>query len=327
MTLMIDEIKEEPAAIERTYRRNSSMLHELPDTLRKSRFVFVTGSGTSFHAAHYLNLLLLANGIPSVSLHSPDYSDFIVSKLANGAINIVFSQSGESVDALQNLKLSKRKHMRVIGITNEENSTLARESDIPIITDAGKENSVAATKSHTVQLAVSMALFNELNFADSNSEINRVCDGIRRVISDMAVIERSATTLTNKVVFLGSGINYAAAMEGDLKFKETSGINTEAYSTREYLHGPIHRIDKDTSVVLLSGDTDTDQSVLRRLKVTTGNVLKIGDEESQIKVPQGNAVVLPIYYVTVLQIMANAKALQLGFDPDHPKNLTKVIKE
>ena len=327
MSIMLDEIMEEPEAIENTYRINSEKLHELQEILEKSEFIFVTGSGTSYHAAHYLSMLLLASGMRSAPFHSPDYGDFMVSKIARGSVNIVFSQSGESLDALQNMKLSKGRGIKVIGVTNEENSTLARESDFPIITGAGRERSVAATKSHTVQLAISMAIYNQINSIDNTNEITMVAGAIRKIVSRTREIEQFAARLTERIVFLGSELAYPSAMEGDLKFKETSGIISEAYSTREYLHGPIHRINKSTSIVLLGGNHEVDQSVFNRLKEGTDHILRIGGKDSHIAVPEANHVILPIFYVTVLQILANAMALKLGYDPDHPENLTKVVRE
>ncbi len=324
---MLDEIKQEPEAIKRTYSKEAGSVQLASEIISKSSMVYVSGSGTSFHASTFLSMLLIKAGYPSCAIQSPNYDENLLDRVPKNSVNIIFSQSGESTDALANLTLSRRKKISVIGITNEENSTLARNSDICIVTRAGTERSVAATKSHSVQLASSILIYHEITGKDPAKLLSSATNGISRLIANGDKINRISNHLSNHVVFLGSGMDYPVAMEGDLKFKETSGIYTESYVTREYLHGPIHRLDRETSVVILQGDKEKDSSVINRIGGIAGNPLLIGSSRGDIEVQEMDILERPLVYLTAVQMLANFKAVTLGQDPDHPSNLTKVIKE
>lgn len=327
MTIMLDEIKQEPNAIKQTYLKEVKPIQLASDIISNSSMVYISGSGTSFHASAFLSMLLNKAGFPSCAIQASNYDEFLLDRIREKSVNIIFSQSGESTDALFNLTLSKKKKISVIGITNEENSTLAKNSDICIVTRAGNERSVAATKSHSVQLASAILIYHKITGNEPEKVLNNVINGISELIVNQNEINRLSRRLSNHVVFLGSGLDYTVAMEGDLKFKETSGIYTESYVTREYLHGPIHRLGKETSVVILYGDKVKDAPVISRIKEIAGNPLIIGSSDGDIKFEEMNMLEKPLVYLTAVQMMANFKAVAMGQDPDHPANLTKVVKE
>ncbi len=327
MTIMLDEIKQEPEAIKQTYWKEARSVQFASEMISKSSMVYVSGSGTSFHASTFLSMLLIKAGHPSCAIQASNYDEFLIDRIPEKSVNIIFSQSGESTDALANLTLSRRKKISVIGITNEVNSTLAKNSDICIVTRAGTERSVAATKSHSVQLVSAILIYHEITGKDPEKLINSAINGISRLIANGDEINRISNDLSNHVVFLGSGLDYTVAMEGDLKFKETSGIYTESYVTREYLHGPIHRLDRETSVVILQGDKEKDASVINRIEKIAGNPLLIGSSHGDIEVQEMDMLERPLVYLTAVQMLANFKTVALGQDPDHPSNLTKVVKE
>lgn len=327
MTIMLSEIHEEPKSLSQTIERTRETVEKIASQLRNSSMVYVTGSGTSYHASVFLSILLLKSGIPSCPLQASDYTDFVISERIKNPVNIIFSQSGESIDALSNLKISKTKKIRTIGITNDPESTLAKQSDTSIITMAGRELSIAATKSHTVQLGVSIMIYNALNSYNLQKEISNAPHLLENVISLNSLIEEKAKKLKDHIVFLGSGIYLPLAMEGGLKFKETSGTYTEAYSTREYLHGPIHMLNDQTSVVLLRSKEIDDDNVIHKINEIGVQVMTIGSYGSDLNVPQSESIILSLEYLAVLQMLANFKAQFKGEDPDHPKYLSKVVKE
>ncbi len=327
MTIMLDEIKQEPEAIKETYLKEAKSVELASETISRSSMVYVTGSGTSFHASAFLSMLLNKAGYPSCAIPASNYDECFLDRVREKSVNIIFSQSGESTDALSNLSLSKNKKISVIGITNEENSTLARNSDISIVTRAGTERSIAATKSHSVQLASAILIYDRITGKDSEKILNNAINGISSIIANQNEIKRLSNSLSNYMVFLGSGLDYTVAMEGDLKFKETSGIYSESYVTREYLHGPIHRLNRETSVVILQGDREKDAPVIERIREIAGNPLIIGSTQGDIKFQEMNVLEKPLVYLTAVQMLANFKAVNMGQDPDHPANLTKVVKE
>lgn len=327
MSMMLDEIHEEPDIIIPTYEHNIDSISRSCGMIRESKVVYITGSGTSFHAAEFLGMLLLKSGIPAVAVQASDYSELIPGGFNGSAVNVIFSQSGESIDALSDLTLSRKHGIRVIGVTNEPGSRLAGESDIAIVTKAGTERSVAATKSHTAQLVAALLLYCRLNGIDPEGKLKGIRDGILEIFNKEENIQRISRDMSDSVVILGSGMDFPVAMEGDLKFKETSGINVESHSTREYLHGPIHRLDEKYSVILMRGDEGKDITVLRRISGITDNIITIGSGDSCIMIPEIGRTERPLLYLTVMQLLANFKAVSLGMDPDHPENLTKVVRE
>lgn len=324
---MLEEIREEPKALMRTYNFNKNLITEASDLISNASVIYITGSGTSFHASNFLSMLLMKAGVPAIPIQASNYTEFLVDKIPRNPINIIFSQSGESMDALSDLWLSKKKNIKVIGITNEDDSTLARESDLSIITQAGPEKSIAATKSHSVQMLTSLIIYSKMLGTDSERYLKDISDGIMGVFKTEKLIKDLAKQLNDHVVFLGSELDFPVAMEGDLKFKETSGINTESYPTREYLHGPIHRLDKDTSVVMLRGNGDRDTPVINKVAAIAGQLITIGSQNSSIEIPPFERVSRPVVFLSALQLMANYKSLAAGHDPDHPNNLTKVVRE
>jgi glucosamine--fructose-6-phosphate aminotransferase (isomerizing) len=327
MTIMLDEIREEPRSISQTISQNKDKVQKIARILRGSSMVYVTGSGTSYNASVFLSILLLKSGVPAYPLQASDFNDFTVSDTFSNPVNIIFSQSGENIDALSSMKFSKSKNIRTIGITNNPESTLARNLDLSIVTMAGNELSVAATKSHTVQHAVSILIYDALNSQLLDKEMSKASSLVEKAILNDSIVRDWGNKLKDHVVLLGAGLYYPLAMEGALKFKETSGTYSEAYSTREYLHGPIRLLNDQTSVILLRTNENSDNTVIKKINEIGGHVITIGTYSSDITVPQTDNIVLSLEYLSVLQMLANFKAQFKGEDPDHPRHLSKVVRE
>jgi len=326
MTLMLDEILQEPDSLMTTYEKTISSLKSLASQILKSDFVVIAGSGTSYHASIFMNYLLLQSGVKSVAIQSSEFSEILNGKLRGEVTSVIFSQSGESTDALSCLHYSKELNFFTAGITNSKDSTLASESDLPIVTEAGDEKSIAATKSHSVQLLTSAILSSVIKDENPTREVELLVKNIRDIIGRRVSLERKAKELKKKIVFLASGYLFPVALEGELKFKETSGILAESYAIREYLHGPIHNLDKDTSVILLNPHPEKYTDVLDRLKYLSGNLLYLGpggDFEMNFDLPSE---LVPIAYLTSVQLLANYFTERLGLNPDKPSNLTKVVR-
>ncbi len=327
MTVMYEEIQEEPEAIRKTINENADKIKKVIDQIKNSSLVFITGSGTSYNAALILNYTLLENGIRSVAMTSSEYTENIVRNMKGIITNIIFSQSGESSDAISNLKLSKKYGFTVIGITNEKESQLFMESDYPILTHAGKEKSIAATKSHAAQVAVSMlmdySLRNDKNLVE---DLDHLCSGIEKIFSLTEQIRLLSSEIHNKVVFLGSEKSYPVALEGGLKFKETTGLITESYPTREYFHGPIHRLDRETTVIWLTEGSLPNKKIMEKLEELSGEIITIGNGEAVLKFNEEKPFQKVFNSLVFIQLLANFKAVSMGLDPDHPSNLNKVVR-
>lgn len=327
MTIMLEEIGEEPEAIRKTVNENANKIIPIIEEIRKSSFIFITGSGTSYNAALLLNYTLLKNGIRSLAMTSSEYTENIAKNFNGKIVNIIFSQSGESSDAISNLKLSKKYGQTVIGITNEKDSQLYKESDLKILTLAGKEMSIAATKSHAAQVAISFLIHSLIREdREYNQKLNKICKDIERIVSNKEEIVQVTKGIRNKIVFLGSENCYPVALEGGLKFKETSGVVTESYPIREYFHGPIHRLDKETTVIWMTEDSEPDSKIMEKLMESSGNVITIGNGNADLKFNDSNQFAKTFDSLAYLQLLANFKAQDMGIDPDHPSNLSKVVR-
>ena len=165
-TIMFNEINEEPKTIINTVHAISHQVSSAVDLIRDSKLVYVVGSGTSYHAGIVFQIGLLKQNIPSVAVRAPEFIHFIP-KEGNEITVILISQSGESRDIIDSLKICKDRKYNTIGITNNGKSRLANETLLSIVTDAGEEKSLAATKSHIAQLTAIYLVLEVIGRPDS----------------------------------------------------------------------------------------------------------------------------------------------------------------
>ena len=223
--------------------------------------ILITACGTAYHAGlvakHYIERFVR---IPvSVEIASEyRYSNPLTT---SKTLCIVVSQSGETIDTLEAVKYARRRGAKCLSIINVKGSSIARESDYVLYTNAGPEIAVASTKAYTTQLAVfylvvaKMAqlrgVFDVEQTQSFIRELQRVPDVIKKVLEDRRMIH----VLANKVLeaknlfMIGRGLDYSILLEGSLKLKEVSYIHSEAYASGELKHGPIALITNDTPVV------------------------------------------------------------------------------
>jgi glucosamine--fructose-6-phosphate aminotransferase (isomerizing) len=326
-TIMMKEILEEPDTIEKTVESASENLKKAIEVLKKSQLVYITGSGTSFHASMVMQITLLKFGIPAVAVMASELRNYIPSNFHGKISVILFSQSGESKDIIDSLDISRNHGYYTIGITNLPHSRLAKNSDITIMTSAGEEKSVAATKSHVSQLLLAVMATAYLGSEMETLELRDIQDKIKEIFNSMDNIRKLSDIITNRLVFLGNGYLYAVALEASLKFKETGNIITEAYPLREYLHGPIQALDKTTTVFILDDGDMNYNDIYNKVKEYTQHIITLSSSHrGDINLAKLSVVSSTIAFIVPLQIMANFKALNLGTDPDNPDHLTKVVK-
>ncbi len=320
MTKMRNEILDE----EKIVRNNSNHIFERALEFQKmvsDRNVILTGSGTSYHAALFLSSLLLRNGKINVPIMSSEVPRSGLPKgIVRNSISFIFSHSGEGKDALDAARFLRKNGSYLVGLTDFSSSTLADISDSHVDLGAGKENSIAATKSHVVQLLFGKALAE----ADSGADYLRLVDTfvkefdrIRRSEKDIVHL---ASVLKNKIVVLGTGIAVVLAMECSLKLKETSEVISEYYPVREYLHGPIQGANPDWSALFLSMNEPVFSKVINTGAAAHDIPSLFGIEENVDEVT-GYFRLLPY-----LQLLSNYKATEMGKDPDNPSKLSKVVR-
>jgi len=350
---MINEIYEEPRAIEAFLTEGSKQVQEIARGIwsKKYEIVYITGSGTSYNAglAGQYALSTLTRLITSL-IPASEFQLWIPSSPARKSLLIAISQSGESSDVLAATKTASDKNMDILAITNTPDSTLMRMSDYALLTRAGEELAVTATKSYVAQL---MALFlisaeianmQEIGMMDS-ARLQEKLFTAPRVVAETInsvkdQIRQLATAYSHQNFFfvLGSGPNYATALEGALKLKETCSVFAEGFATREFLHGPIQLVDKRTSLffILTEDQLEGYLDEINGVRKFDASVFSISEKMDKrlkevstelICVPRGFPKVFSsMIYIIPLQLFAYYSSVARGLDPDKPEKLTKVVK-
>lgn len=331
-TIMFSEINEEPKTIKNTVNSISDKVKSAADIIRKSGLIYVVGSGTSYHAGIVFQIGLLKKNIPAVAVRAPEFRHFIPNDGRDITV-VLISQSGESRDIIDSLNICKDRKYNTISITNNGKSRLANETLISLVTNAGEEKSLAATKSHIAQLTAIYLLLEAIWNHDQLDYSVQNCMDLSVLVSTFIKnyenILKLSEKLSGRIVFLGNGYLHAVAMEGALKFEETANLITEAYPMGEYFHGPIQVLNQNDTVIVLKGKEDTEyERLYGRLMEFTGNIITIGsDETCTIKLPENRIEIFDsILYVIPIQLLANFKTISLGLSPDRPTHLNKVVK-
>ena len=308
----------------------------------------IVACGTSLHAGR-----VAANWFSSIA-ELPCQIDYASEyryrnpHVDDNALVITISQSGETADTLAALNYAKEKnYLASLTICNVPTSSLARESDFSLFTNAGPEIGVASTKAFTTQLAGLMLL--ALSLAKSR-DLNPILRG--RIVKALRLLPETiaesllskeqmikiAPNIANKdnALFLGRGIFYPIAKEGALKLKEISYIHAEAYPAGELKHGPLALIDENMPVIALAPESEIAEKLISNLeevKARGGTLYVFADPSVNMDVKGGKLIhmpkcdffMTPIVYNIPLQILSYEVALLRGTDIDQPRNLAKSV--
>jgi glucosamine--fructose-6-phosphate aminotransferase (isomerizing) len=265
-----------------------------------------------------------------------------------GTLFVTISQSGETADTLAALRYAQQKdYLSTLSICNVPTSSLARESEHVLFTNAGPEIGVASTKAFTTQLAGLMLL--AMSIAKSLGRDQDLRKNLANELRALPEVIRETLTLSDEIskivpniadkhnaLFLGRGMFFPIVQEGALKLKEISYIHAEAYPAGELKHGPLALVDDQIPVVALSPeDTLTEKLVsnLEEVKARGGTLYVFGGGNSKIHIERGafiqmpacSELLAPIIYTIPLQILAYQVACQRGTDVDQPRNLAKSV--
>ena len=308
----------------------------------------IAACGTSLHAGRVAaNWLSAIAELPCQIDYASEYR-YRNPHVDENSLFITISQSGETADTLAALSYAKEKdYLATVGICNVPTSTLARESDFVLFTNAGPEIGVASTKAFTTQLAALLLLTLSLAKARGlNPKLRaRVIEGLRALpetiretleLKDRIVEMAPEVASKDNALFLGRGIFYPVAKEGALKLKEISYIHAEAYPAGELKHGPLALIDEDMPVIALAPESEIAEKLISNLeevKARGGKLYVFADPSVNMDVKSGRLVHLPkcdflltpIVYTIPLQILSYEVALLRGTDIDQPRNLAKSV--
>ena len=337
MSLMMQEIFEQPEALRRTYEAEGEHAFALREIVRQRdfRMVVLVARGTSDNAARFGRYLIeLTTGIP-VSLCAPSVHTLYHARVdLRQALVVGISQSGEGADINLVLKAARRQGAFVVGITNEARSPMAPLVDELFLVRAGKQRSVAATKTYTGQLMALYLLATALGSHLTLSSVSEIPDRVAEVLKlepeIRSLVERYR--YLRQAVVVARGINYANAFEMALKLMETCYVVAQPFSSADFLHGPIAMVEHGFTAILFMppGKAFRDvKRVLNRLSGLGAETLVISSAEQSLptatrtlRVPGTTPEIFtPIPYIVPGQIFAALLAEVRGIDPDKPRSL------
>lgn len=353
---MIKEINEQPQAIKTTIipRINEGMpdLTECGMSLEKLAAyenIFVVACGTAMHAGLVGKYVIEKLARVSVTVDVASEFRYRDPILTDKDLVILVSQSGETADTREALRLSKERGADTLAIVNVKSSSIAREADMVIYTHAGPEISVASTKAYMVQIAVFYLLAFELAYAKGaideeecrrlTKELMQVPDLISVVLKQSEQCKYIASKLVNagNLLYIGRGLDYALSMEGSLKLKEISYIHSESYAAGELKHGTISLITEGMPVIAVATQRDLFDKTVSNVKEVKARGAKVifvthayksvesDVADFKIALPTIDDMLMPMPAVVPLQLIAYYTSVLKGNNVDKPRNLAKSV--
>lgn len=353
---MLKEIYEQPDAIRNTVAPRVS--YGLPDftedgiddeVFKQCKRVTIVACGTAMHAG------MVGKHIIESKLRIPVQTE-IASEfryknpiIDSETLTIVLSQSGETIDTLEALKLARSNGSKVISIVNVKGSTIARESDYVLYTHAGPEIAVASTKAYTVQVAAmyliacKMGLVKELiTEADAKQFMTRLVN-TPNIIEDTLKNANDVKRIANHIklapdaFYIGRGLDYTMSLEAALKLKEISYVHAEAYAAGELKHGTIALITENVPVIAFATQEDVYGKVISNIREVKARgayvvLVSMDDEvtdpaicDKHIRIPRVDSEFTAFATAVILQLIAYYTSDAKGLDVDKPRNLAKSV--
>jgi glucosamine--fructose-6-phosphate aminotransferase (isomerizing) len=350
---MLQEIRQQPEALERTLNSELASAEKLRRHFgeRHPRLIVLVARGTSDNAAQFGRYLLeITTGIP-VSLAAPSvYTLYQASIELRDVLLVAISQSGESTDINAVVERAAAQGAFTVGITNEASSTLARLAHHVLLVCAGKEESVAATKTYTGQLLMLYLLAYSLGGGIAVDDLRLLPQRVATALELQAEIETHAVRyrFMERAVVVARGLNYANAFEFALKLMETCYVVAERFSSADFLHGPIAMLEASFPVFIFApcGVTWNGLAELvARLQDIRAETLIITDLSNPAAIQSASklthSLCVPanlasrngpadlytaIPYIIPAQLLAASLAVVKGLDPDAPRALNKITR-
>ena len=357
-SFMLKEIMEQPKSIKRSMlgrinvNKKSLFINGINDYVKKllnAKRIIIVGCGTSWHAGLVAEYFF--EKYTRIPVEVEYGSEFRYRNPILNSDDVVFfiSQSGETADTLESVKITKKKGATALGIVNNVGSSIARITDEGCYLHAGPEIGVASTKAFTSQLIIlfmiGVRLSNRLNtikqkkYVEMIYQLDNVPKLVEEILEQRNKIKNIAKIIHKKrsCLFMGRGTNFPVGLEGALKLKEISYIHAEGYPAAELKHGPIALLEKGTPVIVICTRSDEYEKTIANIeevKARKAMVIAILDSKNKhvsemvdysIVVPQIKNDFSPILNIIPLQLLAYYVAKYKGLDVDKPRNLAKSV--
>ncbi|UKV12907.1 glutamine--fructose-6-phosphate transaminase (isomerizing) [Thalassospiraceae bacterium SW-3-3] len=353
---MQKEIFEQPAVIGDTLHAfinpatRTIKLPDMPFSFNDVSRLTIVACGTSFYAGMVAKHWIERYAGLGVDIDIASEFRYRCPPLPKGGVALFLSQSGETLDTLAALRYAKSKGQKIVSIVNVAESTIARESDVVLLTYAGPEIGVASTKAFTTQLTVLACL--AVTIGRDNGTLAK--DEEAAIVNALTEVPKHAAEILHHddeirelainiadardVLYLGRGLGYPIAMEGALKLKEISYIHAEGYAAGEMKHGPIALIDQSVPIIVIAPSDELFEKTASNMQEAAargGRVIFLSDAEglaklgdmasATVELPKVADFVAPILYTIPVQMLAYHVAVHKGTDVDQPRNLAKSV--
>ncbi|MFX0052817.1 MAG: glutamine--fructose-6-phosphate transaminase (isomerizing) [Candidatus Hermodarchaeota archaeon] len=348
---MLKEIHEQPIAIRSTLNIDSSIIEKASNKILEADRIVFLACGTSYYAglSGYHQFQRILNKKPIYKIIGSEYETYS-HLIDEDTLIMAISQSGETLDVMKALTPARKDGASIIALANVVDSSIPRMSQISLYTKAGPEIGVAATKTHTAQIALLARIALQLEFDVGLVDTNEFAQNLTKMVEEAPRVARTvinqnefkakklASIISNQnhSYFLARGFNMPIALEGALKLKEISYIHAEAFPAGESKHGPIAIVEPHFPVIMIAPNDWTSKKILSNseemrargayiISVTQDGHSIINRSDYTFIVPDASTILNPISHVIPLQMLAYYSAVRRGFDPDKPKNLAKTV--
>ena len=353
---MQKEIFEQPAVIGDTLHAfinpatRTIKLPDMPFSFNDVSRLTIVACGTSYYAGMVAKHWIERYAGLGVDIDIASEFRYRCPPLPKGGVALFLSQSGETLDTLAALRYAKSKGQKIVSIVNVAESTIARESDVVLLTYAGPEIGVASTKAFTTQLtvlaclAVTIGRDNGTLAKDEEAAIVNALTEVPKHAAEVLHHDNEIRELAiniadaRDVLYLGRGLGYPIAMEGALKLKEISYIHAEGYAAGEMKHGTIALIDHSVPIIVIAPSDELFEKTASNMQEAAargGRVIFLSDAEglaklgdmasATVELPKVADFVAPILYTIPVQMLAYHVAVHKGTDVDQPRNLAKSV--
>ena len=315
--------------------RNTTQIEQVSREIQNTKNLYVTGSGSSYNAAEIMKYLL--SKFTKIRINTVIASElpFSPETIEQNSTFIAISQSGESADILESVRIAKEFKSNILSIINHPNSSLSQESNHIVGLNCGPEIGVAATKSFTSQLGIIYKITDKLCGGCINPDWGKVSESISEILSQNKQIKELSKNLKDisDIYVLGRGIHLPIAKEAALKLKELTYIHAEGIPGGELKHGPLALMDSSVYVIIINPDDSTYNDTINsanQIKARGAKIIGVSNKNSEtydywIKIPEINEILYPLIEIIPIQLLSYYSALEKNTNPDYPRNLAKSV--